>query len=288
MPEELFSDREGGARPRTELEIGDAAWGGIVALVRGGVTAGAYGIDFPDECADQQGIIGTDTYAFSLATKAEIPEVGWPFSLGAPPTLAILDFVEFCHEHVAAPTSVRYHDYLQHHHLVFDREQGQTDFRMAVNRIFARNHLSYELDDDGEVQRLAAPVLNETLDMAVFRTGDVVLDGILETARTKFFDPDPGVRREAIEKLWDAWERLKSLEPGLNKRASITALLDRAGAEPVFRAALEQEAKALTDIGNQFHIRHSETNQTRLQRDDQVDYLFHRLFALIWLVLRTK
>ena len=95
------------------------------------------------------------------------------------------------------------------------------------------------------------------------------------------------MRREALEKLWDAWERMKTLEPG-NKGESTKALLDKAATEPGFRDLLETEARKLTEIGNGFHIRHSETTQTEIQSDNQVDYLFHRLFALIWLVLHAR
>jgi len=44
---------------------------------------------------------------------------------------------------------------------------------------------------------------------------------------------------------------------------------------------------ALTTVGNTFHIRHSEVSQVELAGDNHVDYLFHRLFALIWLLLRA-
>ena len=72
------------------------------------------------------------------------------------------------------------------------------------------------------------------------------------------------------------------------KRSSVKALLDQAADESTFREILEQEAITLTDAGNRFQIRHSETSQVPLQRNDHVDYLFHRLFALIWLVLRAR
>ncbi len=42
----------------------------------------------------------------------------------------------------------------------------------------------------------------------------------------------------------------------------------------------------LTKIGNTFQIRHSETSQVSLTRDAHVDYLFHRMFALIWMLLQ--
>jgi hypothetical protein len=69
------------------------------------------------------------------------------------------------------------------------------------------------------------------------------------------------------------------------KKKSVKLLLDRAATEPVFRELLESEARALTDVGNTFHIRHSESNQIELEKDTHAEYLFYRLFALIWLLL---
>lgn len=289
MPDQYFSDREWGPRPRTVPQVTPAAWGGIVALIQGRISNGAFGVDYPDECPDGRGTTGTDARALGLAVRADIPDLEWPLDAEhVPPTLAILDLIEFCHAHVAETVPTSFHSFFGHQHLTFDRAPGQTEFRAAINRIFARNQLAYELGDNGQIQRLAAPVLHEVLTASAFRTGDASLDGLLESARTKFLDPDPNVRREAIEKLWDAWERVKTLEPGPDKRSSVKALLDRAADEPTFRDILEQEAKALTDVGNRFQIRHSETSQVPLQRNDHVDYLFHRLFSLIWLVLRAR
>ena len=111
---------------------------------------------------------------------------------------------------------------------------------------------------------------------------------MLETARRKFLDPNPAIRLESLEKLWKAWERLKTIEPGKDKKASVTALLDKAAAEATFRDLLEKEARQLTDIGNTFHIRHSETTQVHLQESGHVDYLFHRLYAMIYLLLKSR
>lgn len=41
-------------------------------------------------------------------------------------------------------------------------------------------------------------------------------------------------------------------------------------------------------IGNSHLIRHSEISQVPVIDVDQVDYLFHRLFAMIQLMLRKK
>ena len=98
------------------------------------------------------------------------------------------------------------------------------------------------------------------------------------------------MRLEALEAIWDAWERLKTLGTGGNKKIQVKSLLDQTAgsSSPQFRAKLEQEAKELTQIGNGFQIRHSETSQEPLSKSQHVDYLFHRLFAFIQVILRMN
>ena len=201
----------------------------------------------------------------------------------------MLDLTEFCWQHVGKPIRGFHHEYMHHHHLSFDVEAGRDEFRNAINTIFRRNGLVYELSDDGSIERLAPPVLREALADAEFCTGDAELDRMLETARRKFLDPDMSVRREALEVLWDAWERLKTLD-GPDKKAQITALLDASASmsSPKLRDALEREAKELTWIGNNLQIRHTETDREPVSRAEHIDYLFHRLFALTTAILRMR
>ena len=289
MTQTYFSDRQSGPRPRVEEEISQAAWGGIIAVVKSRITDDSFGYKYPYECPDGRGNAGCNGHLFSLALKSEIPTLPWPLDPNeVPPTLAILDLLEFCYRAVGKPVKIDFHSYHGHWHMTFgEPEEGRADFRDEVNRILARNGLAYELDPNGMVVRLAPEGLREALGSAVFRTGDAELDSLLEAARAKYLDPDPNVRKESLEKLWDAWERLKTIEPGEDKKSSATALLDKVASEPTFRAALEREALELTDIGNSFRIRHSETTTVPLERSEHVDYLFHRLFALIWLLLRS-
>ena len=237
---------------------------------------------------------GTNFRAFWDAMRSEIPglpEDMWPLlSQDEPPsTLITMDIIEFCWRAVGKPIQLGYHDYHKHYHFNYDIEGGRQEIGEAVNRIFRRNGLAFELTGAGEIQRLAPLVLREALIQTVFATGNSDLDTMLESARQKFLDPDEAVRREALEKLWDAWERVKTVEPGQDKRARVKALMDRAAGSDgsKFRETLETEARELTTIGNSFQIRHSETTQEPLNSSDHVDYLFHRMFALIRLVLRT-
>src|SRR6185436_10959217 len=110
----------------------------------------------------------------------------------------------------------------------------------------------------------------------------------LEAARQKFLNRSIDVRRESLEKLWDAWERLKTLEPGRDKRESAGRLLDRASGEPALRARLEHEARELTEIGNTFMIRHTEVDKVPVVASAHIDYLFQRMFSMIRLLLKTS
>lgn len=288
-----FSDRERGAKPQTATEITPTAWQGIAALIQVRLEDDSFGARFPETCPDGAGVCGANTTLFWATLRAEIPALAENDHLfyrqEPPPILDLMDLIEFCWRSVGKVEQRGYHDYFRHYHIAFDVNAGRAEFREAVNLIFQRNGLAFALTERGGIERLLPLEIGSTLHQAQFRTGDVELDRMLEAARQKFLDPDELTRREALEKLWDAWERLKTIK-GKDKKAGIAELLDQtvSAQRPEFRAVLETEAKALTVIGNMFQIRHSETTQERLINVDHVDYLFHRLFSLIYLILRAS
>ncbi|HUV79895.1 MAG TPA: hypothetical protein VMW40_03595 [Candidatus Bathyarchaeia archaeon] len=283
-----FSDRELGTRPRIKEEITLGAWGGLVVTINQRFNDDSFGYRYPDVCPDGNNTCGCDRHLLFLSLAAKIPDISLPLDAKKVlPTLAVLDFLEFCHRAIGKPIKTDYHSYFGHYHLHFEPEEGQAAFRDDINRIFSRNGIAYELGSDGLIVRLAPEGLREALMSAAFRTGDTGLDSLLEAARAKYLNPNLTIRQESLEKLWDAWERLKTVEPGKDKRASITTLLNKAATESTFRETLNKEASELTRIGNIFRIRHSEITQVPLERSEHVDYLFHRLFALILLFLRT-
>ena len=299
---DYFSDRENGPRARTEQVISPVVWAGLVATVQALINSGAFGLRFPERCPDGQAVCGCDTDALAASVIAEMPGLAWPLETMclveegflsqrepfAPDTLLILDFIEFIYASVAKPIPGKHHDFFSHHHLTFDQQSGQEEFRATVNRIFSRNGVAFEMLSTGRIVRVLPPVLGEDLKRTIFRTGDRTLDNMLDECRAKFSDRNPLVRREALERLWDGWERLKSLADPGDKKRSIKIILDATAAEPSLRARLEGEATELNSIGNSHLIRHSEVNQVPVIDVDQVDYLFHRLFAMIQLVLRKK
>ena len=299
-PMRYFSEREDGELPRDNEVISTAAWSGIRAIIKSRLDDGSFGKQYPLECPYDTYIMATNKDHFWSAMQGYIPrlrERPWELSFEElPETKVVLDTVEFCWDCIAMPERdadpcfFSGRPSLIYHIPWFNTELGHKEFRQDINKIFSRNRLAYQLTEDGHIERLPYTVLSDELKSAHFRTGDEELDDLLEKARVKFLDSDEEIRREALEELWDAWERLKTLKLHLNKREGIKKLLDRASgpSAPKLRSRLETEASELTGIGNELRIRHSETSQEMLVRDEHIDYLFHRLFSLIQLILKTK
>jgi hypothetical protein len=268
----LFTERHGTAKPRVAETLDAVTRDALLNLVRARMDEEWFGLRFPEKCRDGHAHAGTDFR--KLQATMEGYGVLWPrgaFDPDSPPMDGqVFDLVEFAYEHVAEALNPEFHSYWSHSHYTYNQQQGQARFATDVNRIFERNGAAFQLVE-GEVTRIAPAILDDSLAQTLFQTGNAELDKMLQAAREKFLNRALDVRREALEKLWDAWERLKTLEPGKDKKASVKALLDRVSTEPMFRERLESEAAQLTEIGNKFMIRHSEIDRIPVADSAQVD-----------------
>ncbi len=299
---DYFSDRELGPRARTLSDISHIAWEGIIALVTNLIRSNSLAGAFPEPCPDGGcAIAGTNEAALAAMVRAEIPGLDWPLVATrvieqtawlrneepwSPPVPLVMDLLEFLYRRTAEAKPEFNHTFYRHHHLSFDQNAGRIRLREDVNRLLARNGLAYELDPDGRIRRLPDAVLGQSLVRLHFNCPDATLNGMLEEARRKFLDRDPRVRREAMERLWDAFERIKTIHSPSNKSRSATMLIEHAsGGNQAMAVLLEAEMRALTGIGNEHLIRHHEVKQQPILDSDHVDYLFHRMYALVALLV---
>ncbi|MDP1663011.1 MAG: hypothetical protein Q8L55_13930 [Phycisphaerales bacterium] len=283
---DYFSDREFGAQVPTRHEINQTTWTGLSSLVRRGITRGDFGNSFPDGCTDTPAACcGTDSRAFDEALQAEVPS--WPGWNSMPDVITACDFLEFCHRHISLASRRSHHNFFNHDHLNFDVAAGQKKFRADVGLLLQRNGIALRMTDKGLMERILDDPTGEAVRRAVFQSGDSALDQLLGEARMKFMDPPPRVRQEALEKAWDAWERLKTVKD-VDKKRGATILLDACATEPSMRLALEDEARTLTSLGNNFRIRHSETDKPEVADPEHVDYLFQRMFSMLLVILRKN
>lgn len=277
---DYFSDREIGPVPQVHDELPDAAWGGIVALYRRAVEAEAFGFAFPEQCPDGGAVAGADRSSLNLTLGAEIPSLEVPLTPGSNPgAIVAMDLAEFVWRNIAEPTQGDYHSFFRHHHLYFDQPAGRARWRDDVNRVLQRSGVALELGADGLAVRVGPPSARLVLDQELPSTGDAVLDDKLAAAARKYRDPDASTRRESLEPLWDALERIKTvLDP--DKKAGIAALVELMAGSPPEAEFLDAEFAALTKLGNTHHIRHYETDKHPVG-DTLVDYLFVRAYALL-------
>jgi hypothetical protein len=87
----------------------------------------------------------------------------------------------------------------------------------------------------------------------------------------------------ATEKIWDAFERLKTFySPSLDKKNSANKVIqDMSSEDDAFEKMFQAEFKALTDIGNEFRIRHHETTKIDISDKRHYEYFYRRCLALV-------
>ena len=289
MTVSLFSDDENGSNPRTSENIPDNTWNGIVKYILQLLAKEYFGDSFSLFCQDNPVVnCGCDKKGFYSQLNAFIPSIKLPLDPNnKPDNFVILDLITFCHLYIAYPKSICTHSYFGHNHYEYDKLKGQEEFRNTINSIFARNGILFELDHDGKIIRLGSEAIRTSIVGRKFNTGDSILNDLLNLAREKYLNPNSTQRRDAIEKLWDAFERMKTLEDPTNKKASADLLISKTAKEPLFIQKITAEFNELTIIGNNFRIRHHETDKTEIESNEQVEYLFVRLYALIEYVLKT-
>ena len=287
---DLFTDRENIRHPHPVTAVDDTTWHAALTMVWRRIDDGSLGYRFPLLCDDTPIPAGTAEADFFDYMAGHVPGVINRLrhdNPHAPPTGAVLDFLELVADSVARPVQIAHHDYQRHFHLRFDREAGLAEFVQEVNRLFRRAGLQFEMNFAGRFQRIGPPLMHQLVRSADFFTEDNVLNGLLQEACTRIFSRNAGDNRAGLERLWDGFERTKTLEPGATKPAQISALLTKAAANtgPHFLAVLEAEAQALNHIGNNFQIRHYDQRAEAMPRPEQVDALFFRLFSFLHYVL---
>ena len=158
----------------------------------------------------------------------------------------------------------------------FAKYNTDNDFEPKVNTLFKLNKLPYKLND-GRVEG--------TLDISIKKVemSQIPERGLKELLMEAENYYDKGNEHIAVEKLWDAFERLKTYySPTLNKAQSANKIVDdMSGSSLDFKDMYETEFKALTTIGNNFRIRHHETTKIDITDDRQYDYFYKRCLALL-------
>ena len=114
------------------------------------------------------------------------------------------------------------------------------------------------------------------------------LKELIEQASELYRSNNVSDKQIAVEKLWDAFERLKTYYgSGNQKKASITRIVaEMANGNENYTELFDEEFTKLTKLGNDYRIRHHETDKKDIIDNNYYDYFYQRCFALINLALK--
>ncbi len=276
-----FSDTELGPPPLVLDDLPPTAWTGISATFHRFADQHYFAAEFPEQCPDGKGVSGTSMAGVHALLVSHIPKLGgWPREHEQPDTVTAMDLVVFGWHHAQEPIVESHHSFFGHDHYTFDQAAGRGRWHAEVNQILSRNGVALRQEADGRVTRIGTTAAVVVTQSPVPPTGDPQLDEKILTALHKYQDPDVGVRREALEALWDAFERVKTVIDPSDKKRSAEALIDLMVVDTASRKAVVDEFAALTSLGNDFQIRHHEVARHPVE-PAIIDLLFVRCLALI-------
>ena len=262
---------------------------------------------YPEQCPDGHGCCGIDHEQFRMDLRYEIPSLYRDNAdCIAVPTVhynifssndeedeydqfALLDLIEFFAANVRDVVVGSFHSYFGHHHLTCQNSRNVcAQFRDEINDIFRKTGLLYELNTDLQVERIVEnSSLTPAVESAIAAVKEAGARELLQEAILLHRSPYPADIRDAVEKLWDAYERLKTYYTTMNKAKSAEKIVnDMAAGQAPYVTLFDTEFRALTKIGNDFRIRHHETDKVEITDVRYYDYFFNRCLSLIALAIQ--
>ena len=256
---------------------------------------------YPVECPDGNGCCGFDFGKFSEDMEFEIPtlfrregRIEKPRSLHnafEPEPIddefdqyALIDLIEFVAQNIHDITRKSYHRFFKHDDLYFGESNEIAEkFIEEINNTFQKAGLLYQLTTSLEVERIEeTAILSEKIEKDIQTIKEPGLRELLIMAVQKHKSPYPNDQKDAVEKIWDAFERLKTYYTNKSKKESADQIIgDMSEGKEAYIKLFTAEFKLLTEIGNNYRIRHHETNKIDITDIRHYDYFFNRCLALI-------
>ena len=162
---------------------------------------------------------------------------------------ALLDLIEFFAQNIE-DISERWNNERYRNYQTIDclnTSDVFENFQEAINEIFIESGLLYELTDEKIIERI---VENSPLTAEIENNFAVVHEvgtrELLKDAVALYKTPNPSARQDSVEKIWDAFERLKTYYITLDKKHSSEKIVnDMAGGNDKFVDLFNDEFKMI-------------------------------------------
>lgn len=270
-------------------EINENVYNAVLTIYKKYININGFAKNFPEICPNSSDTIcGVNEYLLKKEVKGLIPDFSFMYKadndyIDENEKYALLDFIEYCYDNIYDVEQYEYHDYFSHNHYKVKKTRDErNNFKDEINRIFERNGIIFFLDEDGKIKRklpleMDSIIRNINLDTKDERLNELIGQAIDNIQKPNLFD-----RKIGLEKLWDAYERMKTYYL-TDKKESASKLIKEVSKETEkFEDILEKERKELDKIGNDYYqIRHFGKGEIEIKSSKHIDYLFYRMLALI-------
>lgn len=203
---------------------------------------------------------------------------------------SLIDLIEYVAKNIKDVSegwnNERYKNYWYIHCL--DTTNVFDDYRNEINDIFQESGLLFTLTSEKIIERIVKNTpLSPKIEIQALQISEPGTRELMKDAIALYKTPNPAARQDSVEKIWDTLERLKTYYTNLDKKDSATKIVnDMSNGQAAFITVFNTEFRALTDIGNNFRIRHHETNKIDITDNRHYDYFFNRCLSLIALAIQ--
>lgn len=156
-----------------------------------------------------------------------------------------------------------------------------SQFENDINTIFKLNNINVEIRNE-QIHFIN----NKTIGVDdSININEVGLEELIRIAEDLY---NKGNYSYAVEKIWDAFKRMKTYHFTLDKKKSAEKIINDIsyGNEDIWKI-FNDEFKILTDIGNLYRIRHHEIKQINISNELHYKYFYKRCLALISVILEN-
>ena len=127
-------------------------------------------------------------------------------------------------------------------------------------------------------------LLNANVELLYNKLPETLEEGVnkLMTQARDYFQQSGGDNKQnALEKIWDAFERMKKYhEKEKDTKKSAKKIISKVSTE-LDKEVFDEEFDKLVKIGNKYMIRHHGIDQIEIKDTDTANYLFIRIYNLI-------
>jgi hypothetical protein len=284
MSDLYFTQRKLHATNPPNPHLGADFWGAFLTYFERISRDNYFCKEFAGACQDGLPIYRNDDL-IAARLREEIGNIKWPIDIDWPPTTEhIFNLLGFFYRYVAKLTKQEYHSYCDGlHPEEYDVPLGRYEYTVQINKMLQRFNHPYKLQK-GIIKHLTSKILDSRVLSIELKSDDAHLLRLIERALDNFYDRSGDKKLDGLRNIVDAFERVKTLE-GSNKKTSVKRVIANLSSVDEICSVFDDHLHKMTELANQYTIRHHESDKIVLDDEELIDFLFYGYYNLVRLIL---